>query len=70
MTPERKERVEAMDREIARLSGAVAEEKAETQTVVDGLLVRLRHNRLLNSASRAALGLPSEAPLLLPYQRK
>lgn len=71
MTPNLKAKAEEMDREIARLSETLADEKAETKGVVDGLLIRLRHNRLLNSASRAASGLPSDTPLLLlPYQRK
>ena len=70
MTPNPKEKIEEMDRKIADLSRAVDNEKAATQTVVRDLKVKLRHNRLLNSAIRAA-GLASEGPpILLPYVKR
>ncbi len=70
MTPNPKEKVEEMDRKIADLSRAVDSEKAATQDVVHDLRVKLRHNRLLNSAIRAASGASGETPLLLPNYKR
>ncbi len=67
--PDQKARVEELDREIERLSQAVDKEKAETKTVVDDLTVKLRHNRLLNSAIRSTGGVPSYPPIPLPWKR-
>ena len=70
MTPDPKAKSEEMDREIERLSGAVDKEKTETKVVLDDLKVKLRHNRLLNSAIRASVGAPSDPPILLPNKGK
>ena len=69
MTPDPKAKSEEMDREIERLSGAVDKEKTETKVVLDDLKVKLRHNRLLNSAIRSTLGVPSDPPIPLPFKR-
>ena len=69
MTPNPKSKTEEMDREIERLSGAVDKEKTETKVVLDDLKVKLRHNRLLNSAIRAISGAPSDPPILLPNNK-
>jgi len=69
MTPNPKSKTEEMDREIERLSGAVDKEKTETKVVLDDLKVKLRHNRLLNSAIRATSGVPSDPPIPLPFKR-
>ncbi len=69
MTPNPKAKTEEMDREIGRLSDAVDKEKTETKAVLDDLKLKLRHNRLLNSAIRATVGLPSEPPIPLPFKR-
>ena len=66
MTQNPKAKAEEMDREIERLSQAVDNQKAETRIVVDDLKLKLRHNRILNSAIRANVGAPSDPPILLP----
>ncbi len=67
MTPNPKAKVEEMDREIERLSDVLADERAKTQTVAQGLRVGLRYNRILTSIARAASS-PSPAPILLPFK--
>jgi len=70
MTPDPKDKSREMDHEIQRLSEAVDKEKAETKVVVDDLKLKLRHNRLLNSAIRATVGVSSDPPILLPNKDK
>ena len=57
-----------VDREIERLSKAVEDEKAATKEVVADLGVKLRHNRMLNSAIRANTVAPELPPIPLPFK--
>ncbi len=70
MIPDPKAKRQEMDHEIQRLSEAVDREKAETKVVLDDLKVRLRHNRILNSAIRATVGTQGDPPILLPFKGK
>ncbi len=70
MTPNPKAKAEEMDREIERLSEAVEREKAATKEVVADLGIKLRHNRMLNSAiQRASVEASESPPIQFPYKR-